>query len=63
MRRFRFMLEIGVDTDRWASDHCRSGVTEATIKLVLVKAIKTMLLPYIFKVVSSDCIEQKGVRK
>jgi hypothetical protein len=57
------MLEIDVDTDRWASDHCRSGVTEATIKLVLVKAIKTMLLPYIFKVVSSDCIEQKGVRK
>lgn len=58
------MLEVDVDTDRLSALRGRSGMTEAGVGRVLVNAIKTMTFyANLFKVVSSDCIEQKGTKK
>lgn len=53
-----------MDTDRLSALRGRSGMTEAGVGRVLVNAIKTMTFyANLFKVVSSDCIEQKGTKK
>ena len=64
MRRFRFVLEVEVDTDRLSMMRGRSTITESGIKQIMLRAIRTMTFyGNLFTVVSSDCIEQKGVRK
>jgi len=63
VRRFRFTVEVDVDTDRLMALRGERSMSEFGIKRVLLRAIATMsFYSNLFKVVSSDCIEQK-VRK